>query len=352
MNLVHHLADWLDAHGLSGTPGVVAISGGPDSVALAHLGVELLKIGALPKLILAHVNHQLRGDESDADEAFVRNLPTHWMMSDGAGLACRTCRIDVAAIAEAESENLESAGRNARYDWLTRVAKDEGAAWIATGHTADDQAETVLFRLLRGTGVLGLRGIAEQRDMESVAIIRPLLTVRRADLLEHLKANGIAYRVDSSNTDVRFRRNWLRAKLLPTLRDECNPEIVAVLCRLAEQANDLQADIDAESAKLLALAERPRAGAMLVFAVEPLQSASDNQMREMFRAVWRREGWPTSAMDAKHWQRLVTIASGPASTCDFPAGVHVRRVARVMQISFSRLPLASAAYSRSPKASG
>ncbi len=352
MNLVHHLADWLDAHGLTGTPGVIAISGGPDSVALAHLGVELVKTGALPKLVLAHVNHQLRGEESDADEAFVRNLPTIWMMSDKARLACRTCRIDVAAIAEAQSENLEGAGRNARYDWLSRVAKEEGAAWIATGHTADDQAETVLFRLLRGTGVLGLRGIAERRDMQGVAIIRPWLNVRRVDLLDHLRTHGITYRIDSSNADLHFRRNWLRAKLLPMLRDECNPEIVAVLCRLAEQANDLQADIDTDSAKLLALAERPRAGTMIVFAVDSLRSASDNQMRELFRAVWRREGWPASAMDAKHWQRLVEIARGPAAMCDFPAGVHIRRVAGVMQISFSRSPLASAAYSRSPKTSG
>ncbi len=335
MNLVQHVANWLDSHGFGGTAGVIAISGGPDSVALAHLCIELVKAGTLPKLILAHVNHQLRGDESNADEAFVQSLPTLWAMAGDARLIVRSCRIDVAALAEAERENLESTGRNARYDWLTRVAQDEGADWIATGHTADDQAETVLFRLLRGTGVLGLGGIADLRDTEvaTVAIIRPLLAVRRADLHEYLRISNISYRVDSSNADLRFRRNWLRAKLIPMLRDECNPEIVTTLCRLAEQAKNLQADIDAESARLLALSEKPRAGAMLVFAVEPLRMASDNQMRELFRAVWRREGWPASAMDAKHWQRLVTLVQGPAAVCDFPAGVHVRRVGTVLQLA-------------------
>ncbi len=334
MNLAEHLGDWFRASRLEGTKGIVAVSGGPDSVALAHLCLEQVRRGSLAGLVLAHINHQLRGNESDADEAFVSSLSGLWAIHDDPRFACRTCRIDVSAIAEAEHENLESTGRRARYDWLTRLAKEDGAAWIATGHTADDQAETVLFRLLRGTGVLGLGGIAERRgtDAANVSIIRPLLSVRRADLLEYLQQRELSYRVDSSNADLRFRRNWLRAKLLPMLREECNPEIDMVLCRLAEQAAELQADIDAESAKLLARAERPRAGTMVVLAVEPLRSASDNQMRELFRAVWRREGWPAAAMDAKHWQRLVTIARGPASACDFPAGVHVRHVGGVLQL--------------------
>src|SRR4029077_4753551 len=151
------------------------ISGGPDSVALAHLSVNLLQDGKIERLIFAHVNHQLRGEESDADEAFVRDLPTRWQIAD-ACLMCKTTRIDVAAIAEAERDNLESVARRERYRWLTHLAKDEGAAWIAAGHSADDQAETVLFRLLRGSGVLGLGGMTECRLLEDeLRLVRPLL---------------------------------------------------------------------------------------------------------------------------------------------------------------------------------
>ncbi|HEY1186262.1 MAG TPA: tRNA lysidine(34) synthetase TilS, partial [Gemmata sp.] len=131
--------------------GIVGVSGGADSVALFH---ALHATGRA--LVVAHVNHRLRGAESDADEAFVRDLCA------GAGVAFRLLSADVAALAA--GDNLESTARRVRYEFFTAVAQQTGADWIATAHTADDQAETVLHRLIRGTGLQGLRGIASERS--------------------------------------------------------------------------------------------------------------------------------------------------------------------------------------------
>jgi tRNA(Ile)-lysidine synthase len=326
------VADCLRRHGLASTAGIVAVSGGPDSVALAHACAGLLQAGVISRLVLAHVNHQLRGEESDGDEGFVQDLLAAWHVDD-ARLMCRTTRIPMAEIARAEHDNLESTARRERYSWLTQVANEESAAWVATGHTADDQAETVLFRLLRGSGVLGLGGMTECRPLDgNVKLLRPLLSVRRQAVIDYLGEKQIAYRVDSSNRDLRFTRNRLRLELLPLLQEHYNPGIVAVLCGLAEQARELHAEIAAEADRLLREAELPRAGNILVFAADRLQSASANQVREMFRLVWQREDWPMGGMDFERWNRLAEIAAGAAPACDFPGRVHARRVGKVMQL--------------------
>src|SRR5829696_3493611 len=154
-------------------PGVVAVSGGADSVALLR---ALADDPPVPGLVVAHLNHRLRGAESDADAAFVAGLFPH--------LPHRTEAIDVAAAAE--GDNLEDTARRVRYDFLARVAREAraGAGWVATAHTLDDQAETVLHRLIRGTGVRGLRGIAESRELiPGVRLLRPMLTVARVEVI-------------------------------------------------------------------------------------------------------------------------------------------------------------------------
>ncbi|MBI1831820.1 MAG: tRNA lysidine(34) synthetase TilS [Planctomycetes bacterium] len=333
MNLAAHVAGCLHRHGFDQSAGVVAVSGGPDSVALAHLCAGLLTEGRISRLILAHVNHQLRGDESDADEAFVRNLPADWQLAGEPGLRCVTRRIDVTAIADAERANLESVARRERYRWFTELARTENAAWIAAGHTADDQAETVLFRLLRGSGVLGLGGMPECRTLGGpVCLVRPLLSVRRQVLVDYLQERRLAYRIDSSNTDRRFTRNRLRLDLLPLLEEQYNPAIVDVLCRLAEQSQALHADETSRASELLRQAELPRAGDMLVLSAAILEKAPVNQVREMFRLIWQRENWPLGDMDYDRWHRLAEMALGASPACDFPGGVHVARVGRVVQI--------------------
>jgi tRNA(Ile)-lysidine synthase len=336
MNLTSHIAECLKRHGLENTAGIIAVSGGPDSIALAHFGIRLLDTGIVERLIFAHINHQLRGVESDADEALVQSLPALWRPQDDR-LVCRARRIDVAAIAQADHDNLEAVARRERYRWFAELAQAEGASWIATGHTADDQAETVLFRLLRGSGVLGLSGMSECRALESsIPLLRPLLSVRRSALLDYLHDKQIAYRVDSSNRDLLFTRNRLRHELLPLLQRDYNPGIVDVLCRLAEQAQELHHEVSAEAARLLVEAELPRAGEVLVFSIDMMQSVSANCVREMFRLVWQREAWSMGEMDFERWHRLVEIAHGSQTAWDFPGRIHARKVGAVMQIRQAR----------------
>jgi len=317
MDLQSHVGAFLDAQQLGGAAGVVAVSGGPDSVALAHAM-------ARSPIVLAHVNHMLRGAESDADEEFVTGLAPR----------CRVLRVDTAAEADKRGQNLEATARDLRYAWFAQVARDEGAAWVAVAHTADDQAETVLFRLLRGSGVEGLRGMSARRPLDgSVVLLRPLLDVRRRDVHAYLEAHGLAYRQDSSNLDTALTRNRLRRELMPQLEREYNPALVDALCRLSKQAAEVQAEMQPLAEDLLGCAELPRAGGMLVFRADVLGAAAPHRLREMFRLVWHREAWPQSAMGFDEWQRLVAVVHGAAAAWDLPGGVHVRRAGRVIQLS-------------------
>jgi len=333
MDLATIITEFFQRHRLDNTPGIVAVSGGADSVALAHLLVQALRTETIPRLILAHVNHQLRAEESDADEDFVRGLPLLWGMEHETRLTCRTRRIDAAAQAKADRDNLESSARAERYRWFAELAHTENAVWVATAHTEDDQAETVLFRLLRGSGILGLGAMSERRDLsEEATLIRPCLGLRRQQLLEYLQQQNLPFRVDSSNFDKRFTRNRLRLELLPQLQRDYNPAIVGILCRLATQAQELHEELAPAARQLMMEGELSRAGNILVFSLERLQKAPRNLVREMFRLVWQREGWPVGDMDFRRWNRLADIALGTFSDANFPGKIHARRVGRVMQL--------------------
>ncbi len=219
--------------------GVVAVSGGADSVAL------LRALGDLPvsDLVIAHLNHRLRDRESDEDAEFVAQLCPH--------LPHRIEAIDVAGLAQASGDNLENAARRARYDFLARVARETQAAWIATGHTLDDQAETVLHRLIRGSGLRGLRGIAAKRELVAgIALLRPMLNVSRSDVIEYLQTIGQPWREDTTNRDSAFTRNRIRHEALPLLRT-FNPAIAETLARTAMQADEVYDHIEKEIHELL-----------------------------------------------------------------------------------------------------
>jgi tRNA(Ile)-lysidine synthase len=301
---------------------VVAVSGGADSVALAR---ALATSGAVKPLLLAHLNHCLRGADSDADESFVREL------AGSLGTRFRSERLDVAAQVRAGGGNLESVARRLRYGWLTEVAQQEGVSFAATGHTADDQAETVLHRLLRGTGVGGLRGLAPRRPLApGVEVLRPLLAVTRAEVLAYLAAEGQPFCQDRSNLDLRYTRNRIRQALLPQLAREYNPAIASVLCRLAESARAAFAGLEARAAELLAEAERPRAGRLVVLDRQWLAAAPRHLVREVFRLVWTRERWPQGALDFAAWDRLAAMIFDETTAADLPGGVRARRRGRVV----------------------
>jgi tRNA(Ile)-lysidine synthase len=317
--LLEELRRMASVRGLRNRPGVVAVSGGADSVALVR---GLLDVDV--PVIVGHFNHRLRGAESDADEAFVRELAATL------GVRCEVGWADVAAVAAERKGNLESTARDLRYEWLASVTPQGG--WVATGHTADDQAETVLHRLIRGTGLRGLRGIAEVRLIGSeIELIRPLLAVTRDDVVTYLASRNQPFREDSSNADLAFTRNRIRRELLPLLKT-FNPAIVSVLGRLAHQTDRAASLLQGAASTGLRNAELPRAGDLLVFDRLKLTPLGDYLIAEVFRLVWDRERWPTNAMTAEHWERVTAIVCGELPAADFPDGVVVRAVGKVVQL--------------------
>jgi tRNA(Ile)-lysidine synthase len=205
----------------------VAVSGGADSVALLRMLTEArAKLGIVVHAI--HFNHKLRGRASDRDETFVAALAE--MLS----VAFRAGRTDVAGKAKQEKINLEDAARRARYEFFRQLTGEGVVDLVATAHTMDDQAETVLAHVLRGTGIAGLAGIHPAAEH----VVRPLLQFRREDLRKYLRAKKQLWREDATNRDKARTRARMRKKLLPLLEKDFNPAVVVHLAALAERARE------------------------------------------------------------------------------------------------------------------
>lgn len=247
--LIRSVATFIDEQSLiaPGAAVVVGVSGGADSVALLAILVELAARAEQGyALTAAHLHHGLR-ESADADEAFVRELADRWR------IPLISERWDVSARAEAAGEGLEAAGRRLRYEFLTEVSARVGAACVAVGHHADDNVETVLHRIIRGTHLHGLAGIRPARRLagSQVMLVRPLLRARRAEIERYCRRAGIAWRTDPTNAEVRFRRNFIRHELLVLLRDRLNPRADEAILRLAEAAADADAYLTAQAEELL-----------------------------------------------------------------------------------------------------
>jgi tRNA(Ile)-lysidine synthase len=226
---------------------LVALSGGADSVALLHILRTLERRGALVVAGAAHLNHQLRGADADADEGFCRDLAEAGAVRFVAG------RTDVAALARGTRRSVEDAARQARYRFLSDAAVALDAGAIAVGHSLDDQAETFLLRVIRGAGTAGLAGIRPRADR----VIRPLLEISRAELRRYAAAHALAFREDASNADLRIPRNRVRHELLPHL-EQFSPTVAAALARAASLAREDEEYLDGlaiESARSIVLLE-------------------------------------------------------------------------------------------------
>lgn len=280
---------------------LLAISGGPDSVALLR-AMTRLKVGGDGRLAAAHLNHQLRPSESGGDETFVVDLCRRLDVS------CEVGRVAVAGIAADSGDGLEAAARQARYEFLQHSAARLGARYVVTAHTADDQAETILHRIIRGTGMAGLAGMPRARPLGPATLIRPLLGFRRVELLEYLTDIGQPYRVDSSNDDTRFTRNRIRREVLPELAERFNPGVVEALLRLGRLAGDVQTVVDRAVEELTASCVEEERADRVRIRVEPLVERPRYLVRELLIAVWRRRDWPLQAMGFAEWELLSEMA--------------------------------------------
>lgn len=212
---------------------VLAVSGGIDSTVMTYLFADLLPRWNL-KLSIAHVNHQLRGEESAGDEAFVGEIAV------ALKIPFLSERVNILDFAHSAHISKQEAARQMRYECLERARQKMGAQFVATAHQADDNAETVLLNALRGTGIRGLAGIPVKR--ESGSIIRPLLFARRSDIEQFARDRQIKYRSDSSNESIEYRRNYVRHNIIPVIQSSGDFDVVPSLnrmSRLMRQLDDL-----------------------------------------------------------------------------------------------------------------
>jgi tRNA(Ile)-lysidine synthase len=301
---------------------VVALSGGPDSVALAHL-LRSLDSGEAGCVVgLAHFDHRLRDGSAD-DVRFCRDVAA-------------TCRLpvvvesgDVRARARRDHQSLEAAAHAARYEFLIRAATELGADRIALGHTRDDQAETFLLRLLRGAGPRGLAGMHPRHG----PFIRPLIDCRRRDLRAYLDAAGQPCLHDPTNDDVRIPRNRVRADLIPLLERRFNPRIVDVLADEADIAREDWAWLDVEAQRLLDAARRDGDVGVSVIDAEVLSRAPTAVTRAALLRVLEQAaaGRP---IRQRHVTAALDIVRSPRGGVDLP-GFRLKRLGRDLVLSSS-----------------
>jgi tRNA(Ile)-lysidine synthase len=292
---------------LAGARLVVAVSGGADSVALLRALAEIRRRYQL-ELVVGHFNHRWRGPASDRDAEFVAALSRDLRIPFHLGMASTSTSPQAAS---------EEDARNERYAFLATLAQRESASAIATAHHRDDDIETILFHLIRGTSWRGLSGIPSERRLENgVRLVRPLLSVSRAEVLQWLRGLGQAWQVDDTNHSLDFTRNRIRSVLIPEL-SAINPGFGESLLRLAAQAEEIHTDLTQRAAELLNHATVPTpprnqtgsAASRRLFVLRraPLVSAPPLLRREVLALVWRQSGLPLVAMTSEHWDRLARL---------------------------------------------
>jgi tRNA(Ile)-lysidine synthase len=308
----------------AGSSVLVAVSGGADSVALLHVLAELRDELRL-RISVAHLNHLLRGRDSDDDADFVARVAA------GLGVPCDTETVDVRELAAREGRSLEDAGREARRRFLLRAASRTGCRAVATGHHADDQAETVLLRLIRGAGVRGLAGI---EPVSPDGFVRPLIECRRRELRLYLDARGIPYREDSSNLDSSFTRNRIRHEVIPLLQRDFNPSIVRALARTSSamaQAEGLLSTLADRAAREVMIG--PTGGTMSLDS-RGIRAYDKSTWRYVFQKAFRALVGDSQALSHAHLEALVELVEKrPTGTSiHLPGGIRARRGYGTVQI--------------------
>lgn len=320
-------SNWRDSHVL------LAVSGGPDSVAMLRaVMAQKRRVPGRGGVCVGHFNHRRR-PEAGNDLVWLESVCRQHDVPFVAGTS------DVAALATLQRDGWEAAARSARYDFLRRTAEKLGARFVAVAHTADDQVETVLHRLIRGTGMSGLAGMPFVRPLSSsVTLVRPLLQIRRREVIEYLRSIGQDFCFDATNTDLQYTRNRLRHELLPALRKYFNADVDEALLRIALQAGESQQVISSLAADLV---ERythieirndiDSVGSLVAARVQvdcrPLADYSPLLLREVCKIAWTRANWPLQAMGFEEWQELAErmLSKECLSPINLPGNIFARR---------------------------
>jgi len=323
------LARAIDAEALlqPGRRVLVGVSGGADSVALLHGLCALAgQVNRRYELIVAHLDHALR-TESAEDARFVANL------ADRLGLECILARADVAARARQDGQGTEHAARMERYEFFARSTARCEASAVALAHHADDNVETILFRILRGTGLRGLAGMQAKRELPSsggAVLVRPMLHLRRAEILDYCHAVKLSWREDHTNADSAYRRNFLRQELLPLVRRRVNDQADEAILRLAGHARLAEAYLTRQAEMLLAKSVAHEDAERILLDAAVLAPSGPDPAEAIlrttaYRITLERLGLGERNLTAEHLAAVDSLLDSVGGAVNLPQGFYARR---------------------------
>jgi len=332
--------------GQAAAPVILMISGGADSMALLHMAAtEPLDLGdgaglvrvAKEHLHVLHVNHLLRGEDADADQHFVQET------CDSLGISCTLLRVDVAKLAQERDGNVEEIGRRVRYDAARELAQklcvEQGVSRqkvkILTAHTADDRAETFMMNVMRGSGMSGLASIPRHRGL----IYRPLLDYTHDQLKDWLKARGLYWHEDATNTDTHYLRAYMRHNVLPLLKAR-NPLLVQTVCKIADLMTDEDDYLEAKAARKLRQITLRKSESSLVLDALKLSSTDVVIARRVVRIV-ARQLIPEAWLEFRHVDAVLEAVAAGVGVANLPQNLEAR--VRLGTVTFSFTGAASAA---------
>lgn len=324
--------------GQAAAPVILMVSGGADSMALLHMAVtEQIDLGdgtglahvTQERLHVLHVNHLLRGADADADQHFVQET------CDSLGIPCTALRVDVAKLAQERDGNVEEIGRRVRYDAARELAQKLCAeqvvsrqkAKILTAHTADDRAETFMMNVMRGSGMSGLTSIPRHRGL----IYRPLLDYTHDQLKDWLKARGLDWREDATNTDTHYLRAYMRHNVLPLLKAR-NPMLVQTVCKIADLMTDEDDYLEAKAACKLRQITLRKSESLLVLDALKLSSTDVVIARRVVRIV-ARQLIPEAWLEFRHVDAVLEAVAAGVGVANLPQNLEVR--VRLGTVTFS-----------------
>ena len=319
-------------------PVILMVSGGADSMALLHMAAtEPLDLGdgaclvriAKERLHVLHVNHLLRGADADADQHFVQET------CDSLGISCTVLRVDVAKLAQERDGNVEEIGRRVRYDAARELAQklcvEQGVsrqkAKILTAHTADDRAETFMMNVMRGSGMSGLASIPRHRGL----IYRPLLDYTHDQLKDWLKARGLDWHEDATNTDTHYLRAYMRHNVLPLLKAR-NPLLVQTVCKIADLMTDEDDYLEAKAARKLRQITLRKSESSLVLDALKLSSTDVVIARRVVRIV-ARQLIPEAWLEFRHVDVVLEAVAAGVGVANLPQNLEAR--VRLGTVTFS-----------------
>jgi len=297
---------------------LVGFSGGPDSIALLHALLKLRQEFSFT-ICIAHLDHGFRGEESRADRKFCEDL------AEKLGLDISCEEIDVPRIAKEKGLSPEEAARFERYDFFKRVAVAKKITKVAIGHNRDDQAETILMRAFRGSGMSGLGGISPIKSMGSLTIIRPLIDISRREIEEFVKENGFEVRRDSSNDKILFTRNRIRHDLIPYLEKNFNANIKEILANTAENLRSENEFLEKLARRKFKSMSKRSNSSEIAIDIKKFKKQSAALRKRILRAALEELKGNLRRLTYQHWKEMdELVEKRPGnSIVDLPGGINV-----------------------------